>query len=110
MKRQNNPKPDRVSCLLESKKAKDRSLGIFWVDLRLKEQEKMEVEGKKVAGNGGQGNTASEVAALKKCLEENKGDRAKCKSQIEALKSAVVSPEKRALSPLRLRTGSLTEV
>lgn len=70
----------------------------------------MEVEGKKVTGNGGPEKTASEEAALKKCLEENKGDIGKCKSLIEALKSAVVSPEKRVLSPLRLRIGSLTEV
>nr|GMD64977.1 uncharacterized protein LOC109184741 [Ipomoea batatas] len=71
----------------------------------------MEGEGKKVTGNGGPGKTtASEEAALKKCLEENKGDHAKCKSVIEALKSAVVSPKKRVLSPLRLRVGSLTDV
>nr|GLL40622.1 uncharacterized protein LOC109184741 [Ipomoea trifida] len=70
----------------------------------------MEVEGKKVTSNGGPEKTASEEAALKKCLEENKGDHAKCKSVIEALKSAVVSPKKRVLSPLRLRVGSLTDV
>ncbi|KAK7341084.1 hypothetical protein VNO80_24008 [Phaseolus coccineus] len=33
-------------------------------------------------------NSACDVEALKKCLEENKGDYAKCQTQIEAFKSS----------------------
>jgi hypothetical protein len=33
-------------------------------------------------------NSACDVEALKKCLEENKGDYVKCQSQIEAFKSS----------------------
>jgi hypothetical protein len=47
--------------------------------------------------------------ALKKCLEENKGDRNKCKSKIDALRSSS-APRKRPLLPLRLKSGSLTDV
>ncbi|KAJ0098845.1 hypothetical protein Patl1_20146 [Pistacia atlantica] len=32
--------------------------------------------------------SACDVEALKKCLEENKGDYIKCQSQIEAFKSS----------------------
>ncbi|KAJ6963436.1 hypothetical protein NC652_001916 [Populus alba x Populus x berolinensis] len=32
--------------------------------------------------------SACDVEALKKCLEENKGDYVKCRSQIEAFKSS----------------------
>ncbi|KAL2336103.1 hypothetical protein Fmac_010549 [Flemingia macrophylla] len=32
--------------------------------------------------------SACDVEALKKCLEENKGDYVKCQSQIEAFKSS----------------------
>lgn len=33
-------------------------------------------------------NSSCDVEALKKCLEENKGDYVKCQSQIEAFKSS----------------------
>lgn len=33
-------------------------------------------------------NSPCDVEALKKCLEENKGDYVKCQSQIEAFKSS----------------------
>ncbi|KAJ6729760.1 hypothetical protein OIU85_020646 [Salix viminalis] len=47
--------------------------------------------------------------ALQKCLEENKGDRSKCKSRIDALRSSS-APRKRRVLPLRLKSGSLTDV
>ena len=61
-------------------------------------------------GGGGGGGDMSE--ALKKCLEENKGDHEKCKLKIEALKSfpKPSSSRRKPLSPLRLRSGSLTDV
>ncbi|GFZ21029.1 hypothetical protein Acr_29g0001910 [Actinidia rufa] len=47
--------------------------------------------------------------ALKKCLEENKRDTNKCKSIVEAFKSSSTS-KKKPIAPLRLRSGSLTDV
>ncbi|KAJ8441517.1 hypothetical protein Cgig2_026318 [Carnegiea gigantea] len=48
---------------------------------------------------------------MKKCLEENKGDKTKCQSQIEAFKSAASSPPTLKPPPSRiLRRGSLTDV
>ncbi|KAI6696321.1 hypothetical protein NL676_016440 [Syzygium grande] len=46
--------------------------------------------GEKAADNNGAKKVMSpcDVEALKKCLEENKGDYLKCQSQIEAFKSA----------------------
>lgn len=35
--------------------------------------------------------SACDVEALKKCLEENKGDYVKCKAQVEAFKSSCAS-------------------
>uniref|UniRef100_A0A7N0SV41 Uncharacterized protein n=1 Tax=Kalanchoe fedtschenkoi TaxID=63787 RepID=A0A7N0SV41_KALFE len=46
---------------------------------------------------------------LKKCLEENNGERSKCKSQVEAFKSSFDTPIKPS-TPLRLRSGSLTDI
>lgn len=46
---------------------------------------------------------------LKKCLEENKGERSKCKSQVDAFKSSFDKPMKPS-TPLRLRSGSLTDI
>lgn len=51
-----------------------------------------------------------EVDALKKCLEENKGDHTKCKSKIDAFQSSSASSPRRPLPRLRLRSGSLTDV
>lgn len=48
---------------------------------------------------------------MKKCLEENKGDKTKCQSQIEAFKSAASSPPTpKPPSSRILRKGSLTDV
>lgn len=49
----------------------------------------------------------ADIEALKKCLEENKGDNAKCKSLVEAFKS---SSKIRPMRPMSLRTGSWTDV
>ncbi|OIT07322.1 hypothetical protein A4A49_00154, partial [Nicotiana attenuata] len=46
----------------------------------------------------------ADIEALKKCLEENKGDNTKCKSLVEAFKSSS------RIRPMRLRTGSWTDV
>ncbi|KAL0464804.1 UNVERIFIED_CONTAM: hypothetical protein Slati_0368000 [Sesamum latifolium] len=52
--------------------------------------------------------------ALKKCLEEKKGEdsaMATCKSILEAFnKSSTSSSARKPLAPLRLRSGSLTDV
>ncbi|KAA8520635.1 hypothetical protein F0562_014890 [Nyssa sinensis] len=55
--------------------------------------------------------------ALKRCLEQNKGDNTKCKSLVEAFKSPSSPPpppppssSKKPVTPLRLRSGSLTDV
>ncbi|CAL5340030.1 unnamed protein product [Camellia sinensis] len=49
--------------------------------------------------------------AMKKCLEENKGDNAKCKSMVESFKSSSPPPPtNKPITPLRLRSGSLTDV
>lgn len=53
-----------------------------------------------------------EAEALKKCLEEKKGEQethSKCKSKIEAFQSSS-SHSKKPLGPLMLRSGSLTDV
>lgn len=51
----------------------------------------------------------TEAEALKKCLKENKGQsQANCKPKLEAFQSS--SHPKKPLGPLRLRSGSLTEV
>ncbi|KAL5863485.1 hypothetical protein ACOSQ3_000999 [Xanthoceras sorbifolium] len=65
------------------------------------------------SGNGGAGKTMSETEAkaLKKCLEENKGEDKRhsiCKSKVEAFQSTS-SPPKKPLGPM-LRSGSLTDV
>ncbi|KAK1290101.1 hypothetical protein QJS10_CPA06g00289 [Acorus calamus] len=48
--------------------------------------------------------TPCDVEALKKCLEENKGDYIKCQSQIEAFKTScsVKKPSSPAQPPLKL--------
>lgn len=55
-----------------------------------------------------------EAEALKKCLEEKKGEQeihSKCKSKIEAFQSSSSSSHsKKPLGPLKLRSGSLTDV
>ncbi|KAA8516050.1 hypothetical protein F0562_019229 [Nyssa sinensis] len=69
------------------------------------------------AGAGGSGGNTEKIEsvgtetvdeALKRCLELNKGDQTKCKSVVEAFKSP--SSSKKPLTPLRLRSGSLTDV
>lgn len=55
-------------------------------------REKMEARAAESGGGGGGGvkkiTSACDVEALKRCLEENKGDYVKCQSQIEAFKSS----------------------
>lgn len=73
--------------------------------------EKVKNGGGSTGGNGGgvRGGDVSE--ALKKCLKENKGDNDNCKQKIEALRSfPTTSSSKKPLFPLRLRSGSLTDV
>ncbi|KAL4310300.1 hypothetical protein GQ457_01G055420 [Hibiscus cannabinus] len=53
---------------------------------------------------------ANSEASLEKCLEENKGDKSKCKDKVEALRSSSSSSAAKPLRPLRLRSGSLTDV
>ncbi|RAL54152.1 unnamed protein product [Cuscuta campestris] len=70
----------------------------------------MDVEGKSPDKEA-----VSEDASLKKCLEGNKGDIDKCKSLLEAFKnssssSAAAAQKQKALAPLMLRSGSLTDV
>ncbi|KAL9672436.1 hypothetical protein QQ045_028686 [Rhodiola kirilowii] len=64
-------------------------------------------------GNGGSAKGVKSVDGndeeLKKCLEENKGERSKCKSQVEAFKSSFDKRMKPS-TPLRLRSGSLTDI
>lgn len=62
------------------------------------------------AGGGGTKKTmsSSQDEAMKKCLEENQDDHTKCKSKIDAYKSS--SRIKKPLTPLKLRSGSLTDV
>ncbi|KQJ91618.1 hypothetical protein BRADI_4g38685v3 [Brachypodium distachyon] len=43
--------------------------------------------------------SACDVEALRKCLEENKGDRAKCKAQIDAFRSSCSINPSSASSP-----------
>lgn len=52
-------------------------------------------------------NSSCDVEALKKCLEENKGDYVKCQSQIEAFKSScsVKKPNSSLDSSPPLKTG-----
>ncbi|CAN4125665.1 unnamed protein product [Withania somnifera] len=50
----------------------------------------------------------ADVEALKKCLEENKGDNAKCKSLVEAFKSS--STTKPIMRMMIVRAGSWTDV
>ncbi|CDY08103.1 hypothetical protein BRARA_F01632 [Brassica rapa] len=52
------------------------------------EEEKKEenVRVKKIA-------SSCDVEALKKCLEENKGDHSKCQSQVEAFRSSCALPQ-----------------
>ncbi|KAK9274041.1 hypothetical protein L1049_018855 [Liquidambar formosana] len=80
------------------------------------DEEKVEPSGG--GGGGGDGDakkamSPSHEEALKKCLEENKGDRNKCESLVESFKSSSSSsssvPQK-PLTPLRLKSGSLTDV
>jgi len=54
-------------------------------------------------------NSACDVDALKKCLEENKGDYVKCQSQIEAFKSScsVKKPTPSLDSSPPLKTGGV---
>ena len=48
---------------------------------------------------------------LKKCLEENKGDNTKCKDKVEAFRSSSPSsPPRKPFTPIKLRSGSLTDV
>ncbi|KAK8630971.1 hypothetical protein V6N13_079739 [Hibiscus sabdariffa] len=48
---------------------------------------------------------ANSEASLEKCLEENKGDKSKCKDKVEALRSSSSSSAAKPLRPLRLRSG-----
>lgn len=50
---------------------------------------------------------------LVKCLEENKGDNTKCKDKVEAFRSSSSSSSsshRKPLTPIKLRSGSLTDV
>ncbi|KAK4379254.1 hypothetical protein RND71_001116 [Anisodus tanguticus] len=51
----------------------------------------------------------SDLEALKKCLLENKGDNAKCKSLVEAIKSSSART-RMPMRPIRIKTGSWTDV
>ncbi|KAK3194794.1 hypothetical protein Dsin_026104 [Dipteronia sinensis] len=72
-------------------------------------------KGEKSGGNGSEAEktmSVNEAEALKKCLEENKGEdkkHDKCKSKVEAFQSTSSPPKKPQLWPL-LRSGSLTDV
>ncbi|CAK7348885.1 unnamed protein product [Dovyalis caffra] len=68
-------------------------------------------EGDNVGTNVGTKKKMSQdrAEALKKCLEESKGDHNKCKSKIDAFQSSSAS-RKRPLLPLKLKSGSLTDV
>lgn len=71
------------------------------------------MDGEKSGGsnNNYTGKTMSqaEAEALRKCLEENKGEsQANCKSKLEAYYSS--SHPKKRLAPLRRTRGSLTDV
>ncbi|KAK3011250.1 hypothetical protein RJ639_010601 [Escallonia herrerae] len=73
---------------------------------------RMEDEKRETSDDRGGGEKAKSVGddeALKKCLEENKGDGSKCRSVVEAFKTSSPTP-KRPTLPLRLRSGSLTDV
>ncbi|KAI3701209.1 hypothetical protein L2E82_45858 [Cichorium intybus] len=61
-------------------------------------------------GGGGDSGGGGVNEALRKCLKENKGDYEKCKPKIEALKSFPTTSSKKPITPLRLRSGSLTDV
>ncbi|OMO78778.1 hypothetical protein CCACVL1_14127 [Corchorus capsularis] len=51
------------------------------------------------------------AGSLEKCLEENKGDDTKCKAKVEAFKSSSSSsPQRKPLTPLKLRSGSFSDV
>ncbi|KAI3493490.1 hypothetical protein L1887_41882 [Cichorium endivia] len=62
------------------------------------------------SGGGGDSGGGDVNEALRKCLKENKGDYEKCKPKIEALKSFPTTSSKKPITPLRLRSGSLTDV
>lgn len=51
-----------------------------------KKPENVRVTTKKIA-------SSCDVEALKKCLEENKGDHSKCQSQVEAFRSSCSLPQ-----------------
>ncbi|KAK9757953.1 hypothetical protein RND81_01G196000 [Saponaria officinalis] len=55
---------------------------------------------------------ASDVEILRKCLEENKGNKIKCKSKVEAFKFAALSPPKPEFLPSSRfsKFASLTDV
>ncbi|MCD9645525.1 hypothetical protein HAX54_034521 [Datura stramonium] len=52
----------------------------------------------------------SDLEALKKCLEENKGDNAKCRSLVEAFKSSSTPKPVTPMRPISIRIGSWTDV
>ncbi|KAK9743002.1 hypothetical protein RND81_03G210800 [Saponaria officinalis] len=52
----------------------------------------------------------NDAEILRKCLKENKGDKTKCKSKVEAFKSAVASSPTIIPSSRILRAGSITDV
>ncbi|KAF2315306.1 hypothetical protein GH714_038783 [Hevea brasiliensis] len=63
----------------------------------------------RVSGNATQRITSQDEAqALKKCLEESKGDHDKCKSKVDSFfsSSSSVSRPRKRLPPLRLRSGT----
>ncbi|KAL7238899.1 hypothetical protein ACSBR2_004906 [Camellia fascicularis] len=77
------------------------------------DEKKREIDG----DNGGKTEKTKGVGeedgdeAMKKCLEENKGDNKKCKSMVESFKSSSPPPPtNKPITPLRLRSGSLTDV
>ncbi|CAK9134409.1 unnamed protein product [Ilex paraguariensis] len=75
--------------------------------------EQMDGEKRERVGGAGGGTEKTKTVvdvdeALRKCLEENKGDTTKCRSVVEAFKSS--TPPRKPIRPLRLRSGSLTDV
>ena len=63
------------------------------------------MEGKTEKENKSVKKTACDVEALKKCLEENKGDYLKCQSHVEAFRSSCSINNSNSSSP-KLNSGA----
>lgn len=72
------------------------------------------MDGEKRESDGGGAEKAKIMGdvkeALEKCLKEHKGDATKCKSIFEAFNSSSSSSPNKPITPLMLRSGSLTDV